>query len=377
VFCCCLVFALVLGRWKESFKAAWAAKEEAAVDGPADLVSLVVPARNAADTLTALLQDLHAQAWPKDKLEVIVVDDHSVDGTAGIVQGMAPAWPQLRVIGARGEGKKAAITTGMEAAAGAWVVLTDADARCGPLRVRRIMEQVGRHPCDLVLMPVETRASGGLVQWLQAEEQMALLGVAAGSALGGTPTLANGANMAVRKSAFLGVGGYAGDRWASGDDLFLLKRMLRAGRKVDYLLAPEVLVHVDAETTWAGFLKQRLRWAGKMRAVGGAGTWAALGAILLLWLLLGVCLSYGMTGWGAYDPVTCLLLLAACWLLWLLPVLALVRAVRRYLRAADAPDHGRGSVVHTLLALMAFQVYAPVLAVLSLFIRPHWKGRPA
>ena len=66
----------------ETTKAAWP-KNAVANEGPqVERVSLLVPARNAARTLTALLQDLHAQQWPKEALEVIVVDDGSEDGTA-------------------------------------------------------------------------------------------------------------------------------------------------------------------------------------------------------------------------------------------------------------------------------------------------------
>lgn len=374
-FLASLAFAMAVEGWREAIGAAWPKRDAVPGDAVPVRASLIVPARNAEATLPALLQDLHAQDWPKEALEVIVVDDGSVDATAAGVLGMGLRWPELVLLRAEGAGKKAAISQGVRAARGEWIVLTDADARCGPQRVTRIMRQVQGRGADLLLMPVETRASGGMLQQLQAEEQAALLGVAAGSALQGQALLANGANLAFRRSAFLAVGGYAGDQWASGDDMFLLQRMRKAGRQVDFLLHPDVLVTVDAEPAWAGFWRQRLRWAGKMRAVGGPGAWAGLAALLFPWGLLAVTAALGGEGLMHYRPLATVLLITAAWLLWLVPVLRLARAARRFLRAAgNGPQH-RWAGVATLLAMGAFTCYAPVVAGASLFMRPRWKGR--
>ena len=237
------------------------------------------------------------------------------------------------------------------------------------------MHQVTEHGADLLLMPVETRSAGGLVQRLQAEEQGALLGVAAGMALTGSPMLANGANMAFSKAAFQAVRGFDGDKWASGDDIFLVRRMLDAGRRVAYLLAPEVLVSVFAEPDLGACWRQRLRWAGKMRGVRGAGKWGALGGLLLPWFLLYVSMSFSLREWSAQHSGGCLLLLAAAWLLWLLPVVALAKAVRNFLRTADGPPRNYGTAGSTLLSVVAFNIYSPLITLLSLFMRPRWKGR--
>lgn len=361
------VFAMVVMGWRQRFAEALAhVPQGARASDPSPLVTLLVPARQARDTLIPLLQDLYASTYPPERTEVIVVDDHSDDGTAQAVRGMARTWPQLRVIANAGEGKKAAITTGVRAARGEWIVLTDADARCGPQRVAAIVAcaQAG---ADFVLGPVRTTGQG-LLGRLQAAEGAALLGVAAGTALEGSPVLANGANMAFRKAAFEQVRGYEGDTWASGDDIFLLQRMKRAGLRVRYLLDHEALVTVDAEPTWKGFWRQRLRWAGKMRGVQGWGNALAVLGVLFPWILLAVTctVDFGRAaGQGLFRGV---LLLGSAWLLWLGSVLALVRTADRFLQQ-------RSSLVVNAIALLAFSVYAPMIAVASLFVRPRWKGR--
>lgn len=374
-FAAAFLFALIVGGWREAIEAAWPGNTDASDEQPAARVSLIVPARNAAGTLTALLQDLHAQQWPKEAVEVFVVDDGSEDGTAELVRAMAKRWPGLLLVQAEGKGKKAAISEGVRRAQGEWVLLTDADARCGPLRVPRIMQHVHGSGLDLLLLPVGTRAHGGMIQQLQADEQAALLGVGAGTALQGGAVLANGANMAFRRSAFLEVGGYAGDTWASGDDMFLLQRMRKARRQVGYLLHPDVLVTVDAEPTFAGFWAQRLRWAGKMRAMSGPGPWAAMAGIMLPWFLLYASTSFTLAELMLKRPLAILFLLSAAWLLWLLPLLRLARTARRFLQTSMDAAPPRWPDVSALLALLAFSFYAPAVALTSLFVRPRWKGR--
>lgn len=371
-FAITMAFAYVVGGWTESMKAASAANKEDGEEEPA-MVSLVVPARDAGDTLVPLLQDLYAQQWPKELMEVLVVDDGSTDNTASIVQGMARNWAGLRLVRSDGEGKKAAITRGVAEAAGEWIILTDADASCGPLRVRHAMRAIrGRRP-DLLLMPVVTSGDGWIAR-LQVEEQAALMGVAAGTALQGRPVLANGANMAFRKEAFRAVGGYQGDRWASGDDLFLLRRMRRHHRRVDYLLDPEAAVCVQAEATVGGFWRQRLRWAGKMRAIG-LGAWLPLAGLLLPWFLLYITSSITVVGLMGQRPLAVLLFLGSAWLLWLLPILRMVRHVHRFWRTVPCSVDRTGHPLPTFLALVAFSCYAPLVALASLVWRPTWKGR--
>ena len=92
-------------------------------------VSIVIPAYNEALRLPSSLDRIERFATEQQlKLEVIVVDDGSRDGTAEVVSQRVARWPQLRLLQAeRNAGKGAAVRLGMSAARGRYRVFSDAD----------------------------------------------------------------------------------------------------------------------------------------------------------------------------------------------------------------------------------------------------------
>lgn len=361
-----VMLATVLGAWRQRLAQA-RALAHASDDAPSP-VSLLVPVRDGGEDLTGVLQDLHAQCAAVPGSEVIVIDDHSTDGSRARVEAMAARWPALRCIPNNGEGKKAAITTGVQQARNELVLLTDADAHGGRERARCVAAHHARSRWAMLVLPVSTTSDGTFIGWLQAEEQTALQGVALGAALGGSPVLANGANLAFTRAAFLAVGGYQGDRWASGDDQFLLERMRRAGRPVACLADPAAMVTVTCAPGLRAAWSQRLRWAGKMRGAGAGRSLLMAAAVLYPWVLLLLTVRTDWTSAVNQGFFRAILLLAGAWLLWLLPVLLLVGEAKRFFGERPTP-------LRSMIALLLFTVYAPVIAIAALVVRPRWKGR--
>jgi glycosyltransferase involved in cell wall biosynthesis len=88
-------------------------------------VSVVVPVKNAGDDLPRLLRALAALEWPEDKLQRIVVDNGSTDGSRerAIAAG-------VRLLDEPRPGSYAARNRGVRESTGDWVVFTDSD--CAP-----------------------------------------------------------------------------------------------------------------------------------------------------------------------------------------------------------------------------------------------------
>jgi GT2 family glycosyltransferase len=110
------------------------------------LVSVIVPAFNAASYLGAALDSLRAQT--ERSLEIIVIDDGSSDETGVIARRHASEDPRIRVIShEKPSGRPAAArNAGLRLARGRYIALLDADDTCIPSRLEkcvRAMELTG------------------------------------------------------------------------------------------------------------------------------------------------------------------------------------------------------------------------------------------
>jgi biofilm PGA synthesis N-glycosyltransferase PgaC len=331
LFYCGLVLFSALNIWARS-------RRESNVDVSELLfISVVIPARNEEQNIEACLRSVLAQSYPH--FEVIMINDHSTDQTRAIADSIAGEDERLRVFDLTTSDtiayKKAAITQGVSAAKGDIIVQTDADCEVGTEWLGTIAGQFARG-YDFVSAPVLLNNTSSLFSSLQSLEYQGLVMMGGGSLLGGFPNMANGANMAYRKSAFEKVHGFAGvSHVASGDDELLLQKIHKAGMKLDFLLDQRAIVRTKTMDSFAAFKAQRLRWVSKARAYDNR--WINLVQLISfaafmafpVWILMGKWewLLAGFFGKMMID-VTLMLQSARFFrtfrLLWLLPVLELV-----------------------------------------------------
>jgi glycosyltransferase involved in cell wall biosynthesis len=110
-------------------------------------VSVVVPVRNAEGSIGEFLATLAAQTLPRERFEVIVVDDASTDrtGEAARASGTATVLRTATWSGAYG-----ARNVGLRAARGEVIALTDADCRPRPHWLEAALEDLDALGADLV-----------------------------------------------------------------------------------------------------------------------------------------------------------------------------------------------------------------------------------
>ena len=114
------------------------------------LLSVVIPVFNEAATVSELLARLRAVELAVPR-EVLLIDDGSTDGTAGILAEEAAADPALRVITQRANrGKGAAVAAGIAASRGDWILIQDADLEYAPSDIPRLLEPVLAGDADAV-----------------------------------------------------------------------------------------------------------------------------------------------------------------------------------------------------------------------------------
>jgi glycosyltransferase involved in cell wall biosynthesis len=112
--------------------------------GSAPLVTVLMPARDAAATIEASIRSILAQTLPA--WELIVVDDGSTDRTGQIAQAVAATDPRVRVIAGPARGEPAARNLGLAAARGRWTAMLDADDLACPDRLERQVAYLRERP---------------------------------------------------------------------------------------------------------------------------------------------------------------------------------------------------------------------------------------
>jgi glycosyltransferase involved in cell wall biosynthesis len=111
------------------------------------MLSVIVPVYNEAKTIKQVIEKI--LAVPIEK-EIIVVDDSSTDNTVKILRDLR--YENLKVIyHGSNRGKGAAVRTGLENAAGEFVIVQDADFEYDPEDYLKLMDAIQKGAGDLIL----------------------------------------------------------------------------------------------------------------------------------------------------------------------------------------------------------------------------------
>jgi len=212
--------------------------------GPPIPASIIISTRNRAPQLSRTLKSYEAlrasEGW-----ELVVVDNGSTDSTPDVLE-RAEASQELPITRLREPkpGKSRALNRAVATATGAILILTDDDCYPEPDLVERYRE---------LFSDPDLGFAGGRIELFDAEDAPVTLASSPEPrrSEGGSPIwtgIFHGANLAVRHSAFVEVGGFDNDfgpgaPMGSGDDVDLVARLLEAGWDGVYHPDPTVYHH--------------------------------------------------------------------------------------------------------------------------------------
>jgi hypothetical protein len=261
------------------------------VPGVGERVSVLVPARNEADLIGLCVRAILASRGVP-QLEVIVLDDNSADGTAGVVADIARTDPRVRLVTGAGVppgwlGKTWACSQLAAHAGGNVLVFVDADVVLHESGLGATVSLLRDSGLDLV-SPYPRQECGSwperIVQpllqwsWLTAVP----LGVAERS---GRPALAvaGGQLLAVDADAYGRAGGHGGVRDQILDDIALARSVIRSGGRVavaDGTAVARCRMYTGGRALREGYAKSL--WCAFGSPVGGLAVGAVLGAIYVV-----------------------------------------------------------------------------------------------
>ncbi|WP_435840094.1 glycosyltransferase [Streptomyces chilikensis] len=223
-------------------------------------VTVLVPAYNEAKCIENTVRSLMASDHP---IEILVIDDGSTDGTAGIVQAMG--LPNVRVIRQLNAGKPAALNRGLANARHDIVVMMDGDTVFEPSTVRELVQPFGDPKVGAVAGNAKVGNKDSLIgAWQHIEYVMGFnLDRRMYDILGCMPTIP-GAVGAFRRSALEPIGGMSDDTLAEDTDVTMA--LHRAGWRVVY--AENARAWTEAPESVQQLWSQRYRWSyGTMQAI--------------------------------------------------------------------------------------------------------------
>ncbi|HLZ66294.1 MAG TPA: glycosyltransferase [Aliidongia sp.] len=225
----------------------WRVAEAPPAAGPmiAARVTVVIPARNEADGIATTVISLLTQDHP-GPLRIVLVDDHSTDGTADIACAAADALgaaDRLEVVAARDlpagwTGKLWAMSEGLDrarATSADFFLLTDADITHAPDNVSTLVRRAQAGDLDLtslmVRLSTETLPEKALIPAFVFFFFMLYPPAWAANPRSKMAAAAGGC-MLVRPSALERIGGIAAIRGALIDDCSLAAAIKRAGGRI-------------------------------------------------------------------------------------------------------------------------------------------------
>jgi chlorobactene glucosyltransferase len=241
-------------------------------------IGVIVPARDEAGNICRCVRSLLAQDYPCGRLSVLVVDDHSADDTAAIVQRIAAEHTQLSLLESpplppRWIGKSHACWIGASVAAPncEWLCFIDADVWGEPALLSSAMSEARAKKIDLLsLAPRQELRSFAerlilpcgliLLSFLQDLRRA--------QTRSGSEVTATGQFMLIRRDAYEAAGGHAAVPTAICEDLEIARLLKRSGRSVLLMSGGDLIstrMYTGWRTLWPGLSKNLVDTLGGPR----------------------------------------------------------------------------------------------------------------
>jgi len=230
-------------------------------------VSIIVAARNEANSIEKCINCLLQQEYPSDRYEIVAVNDASTDSTMSIINSYRTLDSRVIIVDIpsherKNKGKNNAIDKGIEVSKGKIIITTDADVWMGAQWLTRIVHAFDNLTGVIIGITLD-KFSINPVHLYQALDSGSINIISVALAAMKHPITCQGSNLAFRRSAYLEVR----DRilWLSdnrGNHEWQMQEIdIATNWGIKPLVNPESFVYTYPPDTWKALLNQRIRWA--------------------------------------------------------------------------------------------------------------------
>ena len=276
-------------------------------------VSVIVIARDEQDNIVPCLKSIHAQDYPMENFEIIMVDDHSEDDTIAKAEQLQITNLKILKLSDAIDSKekvisfkKKAIDFAIKNSTGELLIFTDADSEVSKEWISEFVKAHQSTNAQMIAAPVVFWKEDSFIQKFQSLDFLGMMLITAAGIKGKYHYMCNGANLAYSRKIFETVNGFEGnDHFASGDDIFLMQKIAKRNPEdIFFLKSKKSIVKTKAQTDYRSFVKQRLRWGTKSSAYESLSTKMQL---LIVWIfMMNILISISMV---VLDPKIGILML--------------------------------------------------------------------
>lgn len=239
-------------------------KSIALEDAKLPTVSVIVSAKNEEQDLPKCIASLEQLDYPKDKFQILLVDDSSTDNTGSIIQHAAQKNDHFVALSTKDaatnnlKAKARGIAWGFKNSSSDWVFITDADAEVPTQWLRHMLslvnEKTGIIGGMLVVNPTNFVAILERVSWAFT------LPYAFGMAGWGSSFICIGPNMGIRRSIYDDFGGLENATFNVAEDLALFRMVEESGYKSLSYVTPQTTVKLNPVISLKHLWSQQRRW---------------------------------------------------------------------------------------------------------------------
>ncbi len=224
--------------------------------GRLPLVSVVIPVKDRAEELRRCLESVQRLQYPRDRLEVLVVDDGSQDATPAVARSLGAS---VIPSGGQGRGPAAARNRGATAARGEILAFLDSDCVASEQWLSELAEAFEDPDLAALGGRVEGMHTSSALDRYEAEMSSLCLGTRGRSAQLGSDTFyLPSCNLLVRRRAFMDVGGFR-EELQVAEDVDLSWRLRDRGGTIAY--TPRGRVLHEHRNRLGPFLRRRFEYA--------------------------------------------------------------------------------------------------------------------
>ena len=243
-------------------------RTSAKYEQPLPFTTVVIAARNEEDNLPNLLDDLVNQKIDKNKFEVVIANDRSIDKTEQIINEYSNKYKFIKAIHIIKKSemapKKYALENAINESKGEIILATDADCRVASDWATSMASLVSQ--TDKVVIGY-SRISGqnSLIHEIQQIDFLGIMAANGGLLTNGIVCSGSGQNLGYKKKDFFNIGGFEEVKHReSGDDMYIVQKISKIkGATFNY--DKNSFVTTLPKNSLSSFINQRIRWSSNSK----------------------------------------------------------------------------------------------------------------